>query len=289
MTSFVISIYNIPINNGKRDFIKRKTLIGDIDEGGINMICITSKLKSIRFKFFSDFYENFRSEEYHLGIQWLKFQVKDKLVNFNIIPSGDLNIIPPFYNSIFSSFQFVKKIDKENILDYKSNSNLSLKFIYKVIKKHFFVKPKIESQFLEFDDKWKFIYKNIHNKSINSTIRSFNYRFLFDALPTADKFGYNQSSCCFCNNTVESLKHIYTECLIIKQLISDSSYLYKDFDKCFNSYEGIRFLTKFSHFENVKICELKFIIWKMRDLCRINNGLKASKRVLHMLSEQYLK
>jgi hypothetical protein len=120
---------------------------------GINMICITSKLNDIRFKFFCDFYENFRSEEYHLDIQWLKFQIKDKLVNFNIIPSGDFNIIPTFYNSIVNSFQSVKKIDKEHILDYKPNSNMSLKYIYKVIKNHFFVKTKVESQFLEFNDK----------------------------------------------------------------------------------------------------------------------------------------
>ncbi len=40
------------ILNSKREFVKRNTMIGDYNEGGLNMICIKSKLLSIKLKFF---------------------------------------------------------------------------------------------------------------------------------------------------------------------------------------------------------------------------------------------
>jgi hypothetical protein len=43
---------------GKRDFIKRKTIIGNYDEGGHKMICLHSKKMSIRYKHFCDFYKD---------------------------------------------------------------------------------------------------------------------------------------------------------------------------------------------------------------------------------------
>jgi hypothetical protein len=43
---------------GKRDFIKRKTIIGNYDESGLKRICLHSKIMSIRYKHFCDFYKD---------------------------------------------------------------------------------------------------------------------------------------------------------------------------------------------------------------------------------------
>ncbi len=49
------------------------------------MLYINSKLRSIKFKFFVYFYKGHTSQEYHMGIQWLMFYIKDKLKKCNII------------------------------------------------------------------------------------------------------------------------------------------------------------------------------------------------------------
>ncbi len=137
-----------------------------------------------------------------MSIPWLKFNLRDNLKNFNIIPSGNINLIPDFYKSIITSINFVKKNDKEKILDIKSDRYLKLKIIYDVIKKFYFIKPKIEQQFINFSGEWESIYSSIHKKYFKSSIRSFNYRFIFDALPTTDKFN-TDNLCFFCNKYIE--------------------------------------------------------------------------------------
>ena len=64
-----------------------------------------------------------------MGIQWLKFFIKDKLTNFNIIPTGDQKKIPSFYKSVIDSLFLMKKIDLENKFNYKSELHFSLKII----------------------------------------------------------------------------------------------------------------------------------------------------------------
>ena len=39
----------------KRDYIKRTTLVGNYEEGGLKMICLNSKINSIRYKYYCEF------------------------------------------------------------------------------------------------------------------------------------------------------------------------------------------------------------------------------------------
>jgi hypothetical protein len=61
-------------------------------------------------------------------------------------------------------------------------------------------------------------YNSIHKKYFKSSIRSFNYRFIFVPLPTSDKFN-TDNRCVFCIKYRDSLKHISIECNIIKDLL----------------------------------------------------------------------
>ncbi len=70
--------------------------------------------------------------------------MKEKLTNFNIIPTGDQNKIPLFYKWIIASLNLMKKIDLKNEFNYKSKTHFSLKNIYEKLEKNNFIKPKIE-------------------------------------------------------------------------------------------------------------------------------------------------
>ena len=91
----------------------------------------------------------------------------------------------------------------------------------KVVSCCVFKIAKLEKQFIQYDDdKWLLIYKTIHNKKLDSNLRSFNYKFLlFDGLPTSDKYNKNKSVT-FAQKETESLKHTYEDFLLIKNLFA---------------------------------------------------------------------
>jgi hypothetical protein len=259
---------------GKFEHIKRRSLIGDLNEGGLNMLCINSKLISIKFKFFVDFYKGHTSQEYHLGIQWLKFNIKDKLKNFNIIPTGDINCIPDFYKMVIQSVSYVKKIDKDKTLDFKLNTHLNLKTIYKFLKQQQFIKPKFEAQFLQFSDRWNKIYRNIHLKTISTKIKSFNYRFMYLALPTADRFNLKQQQCFVCKSEVETIKHIYLNCSVINGMLAmmfDGEFVHK-----FKNFDSLRFNIGLNGEEKTIFSKIKYTVWRIRDQFKYNHSLNSN-------------
>ena len=69
---------------------------------------------------------------------------------------------------------------------------------------------------------WNKIYGNIYKSTIDTTLRSFHYKFLMRIIPT-NKLLYkfklvNCSLCTFCNSTIESIEHLYWECNKIQPL-----------------------------------------------------------------------
>jgi hypothetical protein len=150
-------------------------------------------------------------------------------------------------------------------INYKSKTHFSLKKIYEKLKKNNFIKPKIEQQFTRFADEWPKIYKNIHNKKLDSNLRSFNYKFLFDSLPTSDKYK-NKIKCCFCKKEVEKLNHIYQDCEIIKNLFSCL------FSNKTINFDELRFMLNINKYENIKYSKFKFIVWKIRNIFKLKQA-----------------
>jgi hypothetical protein len=112
---------------------------------------------------------------YQLGVKYLKFELRHLITftNFNIIPVTDKK--PNIYKKISESVQDFKENDSEffkNIRKYNS------KLMYKKILN----KNTLTIENLYDCDVWSVVYKNIHDSN-SSNLRSFLYKFLFNALP----------------------------------------------------------------------------------------------------------
>ena len=100
---------------------------------------------------------------------------------------------------------------------------------------------------------------------MDSNLRSFNYKFLFDSLPTSDKFK-NKNTCYFCTKEMENLKHIYQDCESIKNLFSSL------FSNKIMNFEELRFMCLFNKYENIKFSKFKFIVWKIKNIIKYNQA-----------------
>ena len=102
---------------------------------------------------------------------------------------------------------------------------------------------------------------------------SFNYRILFGALYTKDKFKYRNNKdmdCLLCKMKKESIIHVYTEC-------EYTNSIFNDFCKVnnivrVNNFDDIIYLKSDSAEEREKISIFKLIIWKMRMRAFRNQG-----------------
>jgi len=63
---------------------------------------------------------------------------------------------------------------------------------------------------------WENTYKNIISSTIDTTLRSFQYKIVIRIIPTNKmlfKFQYVSSSLCtFCNANIETIEHLFWEC-----------------------------------------------------------------------------
>ena len=151
-------------------------------------------------------------------------------------------------------FVLLKKIEEINITKSKE--------FYETFRTSNEIYHRVES-ILRNDD-WTKTYKSLH-KGLCSELRSFNYRILFGALYTKDKFKYRNKKdmdCLLCKMKKESIIHVYTEC-------EYTNSIFNDFCKVnnivrVNNFDDIIYLKSDSAEEREKISIFKLIIWKMR-------------------------
>jgi hypothetical protein len=257
---------------GNRELIKRGTLIMSLKEGGINMVCLKAKFQSLMLRYFGDIILNNESIEYRTGVYWLKMYInKNKINNFNIVAVGNEKEAPQFYLSLinlFKNFKTYIKKDKEILENFE---NISVKKFYLIIKKKYEILPKVENIVDEIE--WKEVYKSIQDPFVMSELRSFNYKILFSALYTFDKFNLkkNKKKCLFCKDRDETVLHIFSECTVVKslyqELLPSFGLSYKP-QFCYKK-EIIYMMDKTSNIRE-KISIFKYTIWMIRN--KIRNG-----------------
>ena len=101
------------------------------------------------------------------------------------------------------------------------------RYLYSILLRNI-EKPKSENKWVQVmgesnvNNNWKEIYAVIYKASNDSSIRSFQYKFLLRILPTNKqllKQGIVSSSLCtFCNSNIESLEHLFWECIEVQPL-----------------------------------------------------------------------
>ena len=72
---------------------------------------------------------------------------------------------------------------------------------------------------------WKFIYSNVFSNTLDTKLIWFQCRIVHNILATNNflqKIGIkNDPNCCFCNNEIENIKHIFYDCYCVKRLWND--------------------------------------------------------------------
>ena len=200
-------IYKFVWNNNK-ETIKRDSLILTYEKGGLNMFHIESRLKTINIQNFLYIIKNRNRPFFCMSIYWLKFCLREFLLNFNIIPSGEDCERPAAYQKMIMDINDLKKINKDFINDKSLNIS---KNIYLSFKKKFEKTPKCESlERQNFSIIWKEVYSKTLNKQLNSELRVFNYKVLMDGVKLVNK---NQNEkCSLCKKANESNEHLFVFC-----------------------------------------------------------------------------
>ena len=195
------------------ELIKRKTLILPYERGGLNNVCIRSKIKTCLIQNFINIYINNERMFYQLSVKYMKYDLRHLKIfkSFNIIPTSDRR--PDIYDLIHDSIAEIKTIDQDFFKNIKKNTS---KQTYNKLIEKICIKPKVECIY-ECDD-WKQVYNRIHKSNENSDLRSFLYKLLFNALHSENRFNNKKKMCFFCKINRESCDHLFFDCKEVKNL-----------------------------------------------------------------------
>ena len=266
--------------NGAIEMISRRTLILPYERGGLAMMSVRARLETIQYSQFRNIVLNKHTLEYQLGVFWLKFALRDfQLENFNIIPGGLEKERPDIYVEIIKAADRVHEIysDKKKTLKIKSSE------IYKSLLGKYEKEPKIQTLNPGID--WKEVFKMNQFACRDSTIRSFNYKFLYDAIPCNQRFNNREKvKCYFCNSKTETTAHVFTECELTKEL-------YKSIEDQLEtenlklSVKTLCLANKMSKNDSILLSIFKIVIWQLRNYARTHKNFIVSNTIF----ENYFK
>ena len=254
--------------NGAIEYIKRDTLILPLDQGGLNMFSIRAKFETILFQQFKHITFYYDKQAYQISVYWLKFHLRElNLKNFNLIPCGNENVRPMYYERMIDVVKNIKKQDK-NL--FKNIESYSSKKTYQILAKKYYIKPNLENTPLQIE--WVKVYKNIHNLK-DSNVRTVNYKVLMDALPLNNRIVKNKDKCYFCKKQVEDRDHLFINCRETQNLFS---IVRSDLEvKMYLSSKSIILQENQSQKDFLNIAYFKFIIWRIRNILRTTSNTNA--------------
>ena len=201
---------------GKRhECISRKSMMQSKQCGGVGILDIDNKITSIRLSHIKKLLVSAHSKWKTLAVYWFGFHLRlqEPVFGSNLIPHSDVK--PPFYTDLFSSFKLVNSIIHD--LEWEKTDTKSL---YNILSSRERVSHKVESKFpdVNFTETWR---------SFNSGLLApYNHDLSFliahHVLPTCDllyRFNISRRLSCFFCKEKESIKHLFFECLEVKELL----------------------------------------------------------------------
>ena len=250
--------------NSSIELVKRDTLILPFDKGGLAMFNLKARLETTLFQQFLYLTRNYQRPFFCISVYWMKFHLRYlNLKNFNIIPFGDDRFMPKYYKGMIECVKKFKKIDKDCLINFKKyNSKTS----YELLRKEYEIRSSCEKEIINTD--WDVCYRRIHNRKLNSNMRSLNYRALNNAMSINMKFSNRLGVKCYlCNNKFETNSHLFVECrtsrLYFEQIRTELEDKELEISK-----ESILMNKELSERDSIIVSLYKYSIWKVRNLRR---------------------
>ena len=283
------------------ELIKRDTLLLDYSEGGLKMISIRAKLKTISLRNFMYIKFCINRPQYQLSVYWLKFYLRDYIKNFNIFPGGLDQNRPIFFKEMIKNIIEFKNLysnwaKSENEKRQKIIENLNKvsnkKKVFKEIEPNFLENFKrLTSKFiyekfiigyknctnllpnLRSTDQ-KLVFNSLHQNNRLSNLVVFNYKLLFKALPTNKKFNNRyEKKCYLCNKvTDESISHLFVECDLAKKcydFVKNKFLLDKNIRLSLNL---VQYKLNINKNDYAMISTFAYSIWHIRNKIKHSNG-----------------
>ena len=251
--------------DSRMETVKRKTIIREVKDGGLGMVCLKSKVRSISLRYFTRATVKYKKIEYQFAIRWFKTQMaKLGINNYNIITP--LVSKPDFIKQVENAIEAYKEASKGK-LDVREIGRRNLKQLYQEYLAKEMVRPKCESAFTVAN--WPKVYKRIHEKDLSTKYRALNYRILMNGLPTCDKFR-EKGKCFLCNTKrTEDIRHLLVECPFSQMIFSTlASHGLAPADLTYekivlNGYEGKK--------QRLVASKYKHAIWDARNKSRLEH------------------
>jgi exonuclease III len=268
-------IYNY-LWNGKRDFIKRKTMILSTEDGGVDMICIQTRIAAMHVKYMMEIIAYNGKIEYQYPLKWFKFLIRQSLKNFNNIPIENKKDEPLFFIQVEKSYKIYTDLLKtnNNLLQKLYEKNSLLRNIYNIILTNVAERPKIEQDGRFPKKNWKKTYNNIVHTNLNSQLQSINYKVAHNALPTNDKFKDSYKKCYLCKRNNENVLHLFTQCHITRTI--NKKIIGRDLN-----IDNILFHENINDQEIKKISTIKLSIWLTRNKIKYNNPNSEYEKIIY--------
>ena len=304
----------------KAETIKRDILTNDFKDGGLNMVCIRSKINMIIIRNLLYIKLNMSRPQYQFGIFWMKFHFKEFLKNFNILPFGLDENRPIMYKTMLElskkfSVKYLswvnaenerrkikydeklkKNVNKDQIQPFiafsdnflKNSGILSSKLIYKLFL--------IENSTIKNLDHnlsksvQEYIYTKIHKIINSSKVRLTNYKLLHHGLPTNSKFKNRYDKNCFmCKRVLnENTEHIFVKC---EQTVKIFEYIKSNFlgnKNIKNSLVLLKFKRDLT-VEDYKVLScFTYCLWRVRNECKHRNDVNPFEIFKILFNKWYI-
>ena len=202
--------------NSKSEPLNRNTLYLDKLSGGLNIVNIEMKLKSLRLKHVQDIVNNRDVKFKYLSVYWIGLSLRhyNKELCSMLVPHSDT--VSPFYTCCLEILKLYKdKCPDSNV----TLGGITTKKFYSTLMSDDKYKIKVVQRFPLTD--YNSVFKRVFNKFVDKFSRDVIYRIVHQILPVnCLMFKYNISKsnkCTFCNS-VETIGHLFIECDFISQL-----------------------------------------------------------------------
>ena len=217
---------------GQHGAIKRETLYGHPECGGIALVCPGKKCQALLIRHIFQFL-NFDSEDYlpkwtHLTVYWIGLNLRKYRPDYwsNSMPHC-LDYRPPFYEAAMKQFLAYK--------DSFPNSGPfdSVKNIYNNLMTQVVIPPLIEMRGNYPQIDFKAAWKASHSRFIDPELRTLNFRICHRTLPVNvilfERGNGATMDCTFCGKKYcETLEHLFIHCkqamvvwFFVKKLLRD--------------------------------------------------------------------